>query len=309
MADRSEPGAEFWASTGRVLPIDSDSAAAEVVNPVPVMPPAPSSCRPTGDVAPDGRAFTLIEMLVVIGIIAVLAGLLVPALARGREQARRAACRNNQRQFVLGLHLYANDNRGSLVLGNYENHPGQTRQAASENTPMLSETNHLLLKQVLGDDRVLVCPNLGRRFTASNGWNEVGYGWVLGYHYLGGRAGTPWTVVRPAEAEWISPQSVNETTNLLVVAELNAWCTGTDESFAPHGKTGLIAQSDREPSQPVAPNSSLRYGRFGQSPRDLGTAGGNEALLDGSVNWVPVGHMKQYRGSGSFGADGCFGLW
>ena len=254
-------------------------------------------------------AFTLIELLVVIGIIAVLAGILMPALARGREQARRAACRNNQRQFVIGLHLYANDNHGSLVLGNHENIPGRTRQPGMENTPMLSESNHLLFKQVLGDDRVLVCPNLGRRFTASNGWLEVGYGRVIGYHYLGGRAGTPWTAVLPAEAEWVSPQTVHETTNLLVVAELNAWCTSTEESFAPHGKRGLIAQSDREAGQPVYPNSSLRHGRFGQNPRDLGTAGGNQAQLDGSARWVPVEHMKQYRGSGGFGADGCFGLW
>ena len=309
MVDRIQPGAGFPASASRVLPIDADSADGEVATLVPVIPPDPRSCCPTGDVSRAGRAFTLIEMLVVIGIIAVLAGMLLPALARGREQARRAACRNNQRQFVLGLHLYANDNRGSLVLGNHENIPGRPRQAGLENTPMLSESNHVLFKQVLGNDRVLVCPNLGRRFTASNGWNEIGYGWVLGYHYLGGRAGTPWAVVRPAEAEWISPQSVNETTNLLVVAELNAWCTSTDESFAPHGKKGLIAQSDREPSQPVSPTSELRYGRFGQSPRELGTAGGNEARLDGSVGWVPVEHMKAYRGSGGFGADGCFGLW
>jgi prepilin-type N-terminal cleavage/methylation domain-containing protein len=254
-------------------------------------------------------AFTLIELLVVIGILAVLAGLLLPALTRAREKGRRSVCRSNQRQFVLGLHLYANDNRGTLVLGNHENIPGRSRNPGIENTPMLSESNHTLFKQVLGNDRVLVCPNLGRRFTSSNGWNETGYGWVIGYHYLGGRAGTPWKSVAPAEGEWISPQTVNETTNLLVVAELNAWCTSTDETFAPHGKTGLIAQSDREPSQPVSSTSSLRYGRFGQSPRELGTAGGNEALLDGSVSWVPVERMKAYRGSGGFGSDGCFGLW
>jgi len=55
------------------------------------------------------RAFTLIEMLVVIAIIAILAGLLMPALARARQEAHKAACINNEKQVGLFIAMYRND--------------------------------------------------------------------------------------------------------------------------------------------------------------------------------------------------------
>src|ERR1044071_5156579 len=68
-----------------------------------------------------GRGFTLVELLVVIGIIALLISILMPALGKVKEQANTVACLANLRQIGQAAVMYANDNKGQTVPAGYRN--------------------------------------------------------------------------------------------------------------------------------------------------------------------------------------------
>jgi prepilin-type N-terminal cleavage/methylation domain-containing protein/prepilin-type processing-associated H-X9-DG protein len=115
--------------------------------------------------------FTLVELLVVIGIIAILASMLMPALSRAKQKANRIACVNNIRQVGFAATLYAGDHD--------EEYP---RRMHLTNAWMFalkpyygnnSPTNNINSKE--GNSRILKCPQdrwLEWRSYLINGWND-----------------------------------------------------------------------------------------------------------------------------------------
>lgn len=112
------------------------------------------------------HAFTLVELLVVMGIVALLAALFLPVMGRAAEQGRATACLSNLKQVGIGLRLYLDENNNRM--------PVMQNRARGTNT-IVTNAVEVVLARDLGNTQVLRCPSDRARWFEDTGssylWN------------------------------------------------------------------------------------------------------------------------------------------
>jgi len=217
----------------------------------------PSICRQ------QSRGFTLIELLVVIAIIAALAALLLPALGRTTEQAKRTKCASNLRQFAMAMRAYAGDSNQKLPKMMAGHWPWDISNDVAD-----------LMIQNGATRQIMYCPSSPER-NDDLLWNFASNFRVLGYAMtlLGGE-NTLATNLNPSLLS--TGVSVSERV-LLADATLSLRNNEVDRA----GNTYLNIWGGYSDTHPKG------WGKLNRTSHLAGTmpAGGNLAMLDGHVEW------------------------
>lgn len=159
--------------------------------------------------------FTLVEMLVVIGIIAVLAAILFPVFSAARKSAHKARCVSNMRQILQAHKMYSDDHDRTIVPARAGVAPGT-----------LGYTWCILLQPYMKNENILTCAadeNPGKATNSTDLPHSYGINYSLAFNTA--FAGAPFVM---------SMSSINRTSDLLLFFELKASAQAMGASYTSH---------------------------------------------------------------------------
>ena len=209
------------------------------------MNPAPSTSR---------RAFTLIELLVVIAVIAVLVGILLPALAKSRESARRTKCLTNLKGIGVGMSLYMDsESKGTLLPRVRPLNTG----SSNTNDPSLLDVMKKYVDAAMpyedgAGDWVVAdpwrCPSDRRSFDAASGFKPQWQSYGTSYSYPPGELmlGMELLTIPPERAQTGVSRAYEQRGNrMAVLIDADDWHNPRWDQFGDTGATDQAQKWDR----------------------------------------------------------------
>ena len=214
-----------------------------------------------GTASPGRAAFTLIELLVVIAIIAILAALLLPALSRAKDRAKRVSCLNDVKQLTLTMLLYADDNEETLPAPGGNGTPYWISQKL-RNT--LATTYNL-------PRSIFYCP-ANPSWNRDDFWNWPGGQYtVMGYLYFAG------------ETNYFNNSAIIR----VVPPGRKAFAIRTsDKPYYTVLWADLVRKQNGSWGRPGDSNPDMHGANHYEK---TSPAGANQGFLDGHVEWVRAG--------------------